>query len=230
MCVRAWLGRGLGVGLAMAACSAGCKRTATKAPEGTAPPQQTAQAGSGMGDDKIAETVRAFEARRRYPTLTPAILASIPDDKIEQALLDHVADVKVKRDTDREYEIVMRLSPGFRMMVSTWWLEAEVNNGGFNQFFWNSSGRFAREAADSFRLIGAKEHGALMEEAIAVFAKEKATQERFKQKRTLQAFSDSYKESRLGELDERFYKLSENVPKLRIAYVRAHPADFRSGD
>ena len=49
---------------------------------------------------------------------------------------------------------------------------------------------------------------------------------KYKDKGTIEAFSDSYEHSKLGPLDGRFYKLSENLSQLRIARIRATPEHF----
>jgi hypothetical protein len=42
-----------------------------------------------------------------------------------------------------------------RVLVTIWGLEAEVNNGGFEQFYFNSAGDLAFFAPTALRLIGA---------------------------------------------------------------------------
>lgn len=170
------------------------------------------------------EIIRAFENRKRYPVITAEILGAIPKDDLEQALIDHVVDVRIGTRKDEEYEIVSGLSAGFRMVYTTWWLEAEVNNGGFNQYFWNSAGRFAKEALAGFERLGATEHAALVAEAIAIEAEERSAQQKHKDAGTVEAFSESYETSRLGALDERFYALS--LGDLRVRYIQSHPAEF----
>ena len=56
-----------------------------------------------------------------------------------------------------------------RILVDVAWLEAEVNNGGFDQFFFNSSGDRFRETVSALRAIGAERTAALVAEAGAVF-------------------------------------------------------------
>jgi len=65
-----------------------------------------------------------------------------------------------------------------------------------------------------------------MLEANRIRTIEAAEIERFKDKGTLEAFSDSYKVSKLGPLDDRFYNLDENLSALRIAKIRAEPELF----
>jgi len=46
------------------------------------------------------------------------------------------------------------LSPSERVFILIWDLEAEVNNGGFNQFFFNSAGDRASATPAALRAIG----------------------------------------------------------------------------
>jgi hypothetical protein len=101
-----------------------------------------------------------------------------------------------------------------------------VNNGGFNQYYFNTDGRFASEAVSAFEYFAATEHAALMREANSVRALEASEMAKFRERGTLEAFSESYEHSKLGPLDERFYKLSENLSQLRIGRIRQMPEQF----
>ena len=50
-------------------------------------------------------------------------------------------------------------------------LEAEINNGGFSQFFFNSGGNFTYETVDAFEAIGAVKTAEICRKAIASFGK-----------------------------------------------------------
>jgi hypothetical protein len=176
-------------------------------------------------DNDIAASIEAFENRKTYTKLDPATLRSISDAEVEQAIIDY-ASSKLEGNYDRETEIVRELPAGIRATYLTWIVEAEVNNGGFNQYYYNSDGRFASEAVAAFEYFGAQEHAALMREANAVRAREAAEMAKFKEKGTLEAFSESYEETKLGPLDDRFYKLTENLSQLRIARIRQSPEQF----
>jgi len=176
-------------------------------------------------DKDIAASVKAFANRKIYARLDPSTLRSIPDSDVEQAIFHYVTS-KLDGHYDQQGEIVRRLSAGVRATYLTWILEAEVNNGGFNQYYFNTDGEFALEAADAFQYFGASEHAALMREANSVRAAEATEMAKFKKKGTLEAFSESYEHSKLGPLDARFYKLSENLRQLRIARIRQMPEQF----
>ena len=56
-----------------------------------------------------------------------------------------------------------------RNLLAAHWCVSEVTNGGFTQFFSNSTGVLAPEAADAFSEIGLAELSRLVREAIAYF-------------------------------------------------------------
>jgi hypothetical protein len=172
----------------------------------------------------VEANIAAFENRKRYPVLTVAILKQIPDADLEQALTDFV-DCKLEKSGDREREVFSALSPGFRAVFSTSVLEGEVDNGGFNQFFWNSSGAYAADAVAGLELLGATAHARLMRRAISIRDADRARTQTFKSRGTIEAFSESYKNNRLNDLDREFYKLA-NLSQARIKFVRARPELF----
>ncbi len=67
------------------------------------------------------------------------------------------------RHYDNEDLIVAKLPTGVRALYLTWTVEAEVNNGGFNRYYYNTDDRFAADAVVAFEYGGlsAHTHGAL---------------------------------------------------------------------
>lgn len=176
-------------------------------------------------DAELSKSMQDFNNRTRYRVLDIPTLKAIPDEKVEQAVMDYV-DYKIGGNYSHESAIVDALSPGVRALYVTWLLEAEVNNGGFNQYFWNSAGQFAHLAPESLDFFGAMEHAALMREAISVRTAEAQTMSEFKRQGTLEAFSASYKHTKLNTLDEKFFQMKEKITPLRIAKIRSHPEMF----
>lgn len=175
--------------------------------------------------DKIESFIEAFENRKRYPTLTVEILKQIPDAKLEMAILDFI-ECKAQREGVLERDVIKTLSPGFLAIYTTCWVGIEVFNGGFNQYFWNSSGDFAADAVAGFDLIGTPALARLMERAIAINKEDQDKLKKFKNPRTLEAFSESYKGNRLNDLDGEFYVQMKELSKARIKFIRANPHLF----
>jgi hypothetical protein len=180
-------------------------------------------------EEQITKSMQEFESRAIYSTLDRATLESIKDSELEQAIIDYIF-VKIGDNFDKEYEIVNALSEGFKAVYTTWVVEAEVNNGGFNQYFWNSSGQFAMEAIAGFKELSALQHASLMENAVKIAIDEFPEIKKFKDIGTLEAFSESYQHTNLNELDDKFYDLKEDLSQLRISYIRANPQLFIAND
>ena len=60
---------------------------------------------------------------------------------------------------------------GVADMFSAHWCQSEVRNGGFHQFFYNSTGVLAPEAVDGFRAIGIATCSLLVVKAMDFFPK-----------------------------------------------------------
>ncbi len=176
-------------------------------------------------EDELQRSIDEFNNRTIYTTLVPDIIASISDDKLEQAVVDYVF-TKIGDDWDNQIEIVNSLNESFRGVFATWWLEAEVNNGGFNQYFWNSYGYWAEDAISAFYDYGADKYAEVAKKAVSKFLAEAETHKEFRELGTLEAFSASYKHTELGNLDNEFWDIEEDLSKLRISYIRKYPEKF----
>jgi hypothetical protein len=179
-------------------------------------------------DDMIQKSIEEFKHRRIYRTLDPKTLATIADADLEQAIVDYVI-AKLDSHHDQEEAVLNRLPKGVRLLWLTWVVEGQVNNGGFNQYYWNTNDVNSEDAVEAFEFFSAKEHAALMKEANRVRANEIDAMQGFKDQGSLEAFSESYKESKLNPIDSRFYRLNEDLSALRISKIRATPELF-SGD
>lgn len=57
-------------------------------------------------------------------------------------------------------------------------LEREVNNGGFNQFYYNSSGDYAHETFNALRTIGANKMSGIVNKANSVWPNQTVPKDR----------------------------------------------------
>ncbi|SDT04508.1 protein of unknown function [Winogradskyella sediminis] len=174
----------------------------------------------------IEKSVDEFENRKIHEKLSPEIFETIPDDKLEQAIMDNI-DTNFENGEQYTLEKISKLTKGQQAVFSTWWLEAEVNNGGFNQFYFNSSGQFSEMAEIGFKTIGAEKFSELTLRANNIFTENKERLEEFDDG-TMESFSESYKDNPLNDLDTEFYNLydSENISDLRIKYIRENINKF----
>ncbi len=77
-----------------------------------------------------------------------------------------------------------------------------------------------------FKEIGAIKNAKLMERAVAIAIEEIPVMNNFREQGTLEAFSDSYKHTKLNDLDDEFYKCEEDLIELRVKYIRDNPELF----
>jgi hypothetical protein len=102
------------------------------------------------------------------------------------------------------------------------WLDAEVRNGGFSQFYFNSSGELAPYAVKATKAVGAPELAAIIQKANALFDKDGPDPDRNKRMDQLSKIDLKA----LEELDTRYYKCSEQLSELLPKYVAANPEAF----
>ncbi|MFN0135425.1 MAG: DUF4375 domain-containing protein [Phycisphaerae bacterium] len=164
------------------------------------------------------------ENRKRYAVLNPDVLAGIADDMLVQAIIDHIQDVRLtglERGCAEEYARVEALPANLRPFITTQMLDAEVKNGGFVQWFWNSSGQFAPLVPEDLRRIGADTHAAIVARAVAIHADEKAAFDSAQNSWTpSKAFSQLAKTSKLAALDDEYYAIQVELHTLIAVYAR----------
>jgi hypothetical protein len=112
-----------------------------------------------------------------------------------------------------------------RDFLAIWELEAEVNNGGFHQYFLNSAGDHAVVAAAALRTIGALKMAAIAEAAIGVFPPPGPSTERFRRQDQLHALGDRGDEA-FEALDHRFYEYPDPIGTKLTAFVDAQDLGF----
>jgi hypothetical protein len=109
------------------------------------------------------------------------------------------------------------------MLVSI--LEGEVNNGGFDQYYFNTAGDGALDTPAALRAIGAEHTAAIVERANAVFGAAGPPRDRHARQEALLALGDDTSE--FGALDTEFFAYPDPLTALLGAYVTAHASEIR---
>jgi hypothetical protein len=152
----------------------------------------------------------------------PEQLAGMEDDQVTWAAIELVWDAVTI------YEGVQILDAGLalatrpqRGLYAVWWTISEVRNGGFAQYYWNSTGVVAAHAIDGLRLLEASDAAAIVERSLEPFAAVDASDPDAR-RAVLQGLPDD----QFSALDERFWEIYPEVFARAAAHVRAHPEDF----
>jgi hypothetical protein len=177
-------------------------------------------------EEQLTNSIEAFKNRPIHKELTEQIIDKTSDDNLLQVVFDNLTE-KQPADYKKEYETVMSWNKSRQAIYMIWALEAEVNNGGYNQFYFNSSGQFYKRLPDVLKLVGANKFADLTKRANETFEKEnpKITQH---QDGTLEGVSKSYDDNPLNKYDDEFYDLykTENLHQFQVDYIRKNKTDF----
>ncbi len=101
----------------------------------------------------------------------------------------------------------------------------EIINGGFNQFYQNPSGDFARETYESLRIIGAYKTADIVMSANDQFPGNEVPKDRSARQKLLAQIQDKANEV-WKELDQRFLADEEDLNAFTIDFVRKNKAFF----
>ncbi len=173
-----------------------------------------------------------YGPNEQFRDLTPDKLESLNDGELTSAIVDHV-HLALGNEYDKWVEIIRRLPASVRAIYATWNVDAEVNNGGFNQYFWNLESTGAVQympfaSIQGYELLGAADYTSIMWGALATWQQETEQMAVFREANTLESFIESYKHTTLDELDKRYFGLDDRILDLQSQYIRKHTESFVS--
>ncbi|HEY4211652.1 MAG TPA: DMP19 family protein [Steroidobacteraceae bacterium] len=112
-----------------------------------------------------------------------------------------------------------------KVFSAIWSVEAEVNNGGFSQYFFNQSRATAAFVAEALQIVGAPATADICRRAIAV-AFPSGLPSDLQTMRIAASDFPSETERQLNALDQEFYRYPHDLTALLFGYVSEHPEDF----
>jgi hypothetical protein len=116
-------------------------------------------------------------------------------------------------------------TPAQRTFALVWELESEVNNGGFHQYFFNSSGRHGPDAAAVLEQIGAANCAELARRATDLVGPDFPWPDIRLRRQALRT-APGQLEADLDALDTAFYAYPDDLAALLGSYAARHPTDF----
>lgn len=105
-----------------------------------------------------------------------------------------------------------------RITFLAWFFDAEVHNGGFDQYFFNSQGDHAAATVDALREIGALQAVDFLREAMALFGPEGPSKDRDVRWKQMDAIPNR---EAWNAIDERYYDSGESVPERLSDFLKA---------
>jgi hypothetical protein len=128
---------------------------------------------------------------------------SYPED-FDDLLLDTKSDFK-------------QLAPKVQVAYCLHRLEAEVNNGGFHQFFSNSTGEYVTETIQALVTIGATKTSDLLKRAVSIGFPSGYPSDASQYESAVADFDDVADE--LDALDQEFFKYADPLTELVNEYL-----------
>ena len=96
------------------------------------------------------------------------------------------------------------LTPAEQTLHAVWWFEAELNNGGFDQFFSNSAGDLTPNTIEALERIGASACAVILRRAVALFPDSIPHKDRDTRQDQLEAIIDTNEDCRRSLLFPHF--------------------------
>ena len=122
-------------------------------------------------------------------------------------------------------EDISKLTEPQKVLLFVENLEREVNNGGFNQFYFNSSGDYAHETLDGLKTIGANKMVDILMKANSVWPNQTVPKDRT-ERQNIQETIEEQADPVWEQCDNDFYEYPDDIAGLLLEYVKKHKADF----
>lgn len=116
------------------------------------------------------------------------------------------------------------LSHADQVFHRIWMLEAELNNGGFSQYMFNSSGNHALPAVDALQEVGANDLAAICESFFALLRGVPAADQEARQAQLDEAaerMGEEAFEDACSKLEARFYAGEDDLRRQLVKYMTA---------
>ncbi|MDT3405630.1 DMP19 family protein [Mucilaginibacter terrae] len=157
--------------------------------------------------------------------LTAGMIDSISDDDLPFDIFEKICNA-MPQDLDEEIAVAA-LNPPCQDLYLIFVFEGQVNNGGFNQYYYNTEGKFYKLLPEALRRIGAGLFADLTQQANRVYEANYHQINKFNDG-TLEGFSKSYDNNPLNEFDDKFYDLysEEDLQQLQANYIRINKHNF----
>lgn len=165
-----------------------------------------------------------FQKQEKFKYLKKSELNSIPDSDLRTAAMSWMWG-KFNEDWTNQYEVIESLRKPCRDVYACCTVVDEINNGGLNQLFFNSTAQFAKMAQEGFQALGNEKLSNIMRDAIEIYGRNKELLEKYNDG-TLESFSESYNENLFDELDNGFFEEEPGFDSLLEAYIRKNESVF----
>ena len=133
-------------------------------------------------------------------------------------LLSNLSAIVMYKEQDNGIE---SLTQEERIVYAIGGMLTEVNNGGFNQFFFNSSGELAYDLVPALHAVGSIRFKEIAEKAVEIFGSIPSLDEGSRYSH-LEKITQNDELQLWDECDDDFYDCDEKIESMVIAYAETH--------
>jgi hypothetical protein len=132
--------------------------------------------------------------------------------------------INIAPDEETEKELSKKFSPGQKALYFFWYLDAQVTNGGFIQFYWNGYRMYLPIIIEGLKLICDKELLDLIELADKEYSDNK---EKFELQKKQDDWEPLYDQlTKFDKYDSVYYKIHNTTMELLEKYIRLNQDQF----
>lgn len=132
--------------------------------------------------------------------------------------------INIATDKENEKLLSKRFSPGQKAIYFFWYLDGEVTNGGFIQFYWNNNRKYLLPILEGLKLIGDNEMLNLLKKADEIYIENK---EKFEFGNSQEDFENLCNElNDFEDFDLKYYQLHDKTMDLIEKFARQNPNEF----
>jgi len=132
--------------------------------------------------------------------------------------------INIADSSSEDQELSKRFSPGQKALYFFWYLDGEVTNGGFIQFYWNGYRHYLPTIMEGLKLIGDEELITLIDKADKEYLDNKGQFDLQKAKGNWEPLYTNL--TNFETYDNEFYKIHNNTMALIEKYARSHLEEF----
>jgi len=133
--------------------------------------------------------------------------------------------INIAKSDTHEIELAKQFSPGQKALYFWWFVDAQVTNGGFVQFYYNGYEKYVNAIISGLEYIGDKEMKALITEANEIYLSNKKIIDEAREEDSFG--SELYEQLHaLSELDDRYYDINFQTMSFIEKYARLNPNEF----
>jgi len=163
----------------------------------------------------------------RFKKLKREEFPLVEDSKLLQAAIAWVYEKTRAVEPSRHLEILSTLPKPCQNIIAVNAVDGEVNNGGFNQYYFNESHILTVSASEALLAISAPKLAEIAKKADLLYSQIKDQLSSIEEN-TLEEFFDSYEDNPLNELDDEYCNTLEIEPidELLVGYIKTNIGCF----